>query len=171
MRTTVETIDQLDMCKRNYIRRQLRRDFLGLNKIQRQVSKTTPVSSAQFIHSAMSDSSRPHGPQHSRLGHLRPNNHREEVQSRPSADNWIKALLSKALPTRTRPSFSHHQSIPSRRLHKPLSLICQRAARRSKKHSLTVAKTKTILQKVNHDEKSRKLCPRERDKIKPQKNN
>ena len=116
MRTTVETIDQLDMCKRNYIRRQLRRDFLGLNKIQRQVSKTTPVSSAQFIHSAMSDSSRPHGPQHSRLGHLRPNNHREEVQSRPSADNWIKALLSKALPTRTRPSFSHHQSLPSRSL-------------------------------------------------------
>ena len=115
MRTTVETINQLDMCKRNYVRRQLRRDFLGLNKIQRQVSKTTPVSSAQFIHSAVSDSLRPHGPQHSRLGHLRPNNYREEVQSRPSADNWNKALLSKALPTRARPSFSHHQSIPSRR--------------------------------------------------------
>ena len=33
------------------------------------------------------------------LGHLRPKN---------IADNWIKALLSKALLTRARPSFSHH---------------------------------------------------------------
>ena len=31
----------------------------------------------------------------------------EGVQPHPSADNWIKAILSKALPTRARPSFSH----------------------------------------------------------------
>jgi len=48
------------------------------------------------------------------------------------------------------------QSLPSRTLHKPLSLSRQRAYRRSKeKHSLTAAKTKTILQKVNHDEKQK----------------
>ena len=72
----------------------------------------------------------------------------------PSAENWIKVLLSKVLPTRARPSFSHHQSIPSRSLHKPLSLISQRADRRNKKHSFTAVKTKIILQNVNHDEKA-----------------
>ena len=41
----------------------------------------------------------------------------------------IKALLSMALPTRARPSFFHHQSFPSGNLHKPLSLIHQRARR------------------------------------------
>ena len=35
-----------------------------------------------------------------------------------------------------------------------LSFMHQRADRRSKKHHLTVAKTKTILQKVNHNEKA-----------------
>ena len=38
----------------------------------------------------------------------------------PSADNWIKALLSKALPTKATPSFSHHQSFITS-LPKPLS--------------------------------------------------
>ena len=67
------------------------------------------------------------------------------VQPHPSADNWIKSLLKQALPTRARPSFSHCQSFPSRSLHKPLSLIHQRADRSSKKHSVTAANTKTIL--------------------------
>ena len=35
----------------------------------------------------------------------------EGVQPHQSTDNWIKALFSKALPTRARPSFSHHQSL------------------------------------------------------------
>ena len=48
----------------------------------------------------------------------------------PSADNWIKALVSKALPTRARPSFSHGQTLPARSLHKPLSLMHQRVDRR-----------------------------------------
>ena len=80
---------------------------------------------------------------------------RVRAQPHPSADNWIKALLSKALLTRARPSFSHHHFLPSGSLHKPLSLLHQRADRRSKKHSLTAAKTKTILHKVNHDEKAK----------------
>ena len=72
----------------------------------------------------------------------------------------IKALLSMALPTRARPSFFHHQSFPSGNLHKPLSLLYQRADRRSKKnHNPTVTKTKTTLQKVNQDEKNIKSYP------------
>ena len=78
---------------------------------------------------------------------------RVRAQPHPSADNWIKALLSKALLTRARPSFSHHHFLPSGSLHKPLSLLHQRADRRSKKHSPTVTKTKTTLQKVNQHEK------------------
>ena len=39
---------------------------------------------------------------------------REGVQLHPPADSWFKALLSKALTTRARPSFFHHQSIPLR---------------------------------------------------------
>ena len=38
---------------------------------------------------------------------------REEVQCQPSADNWIKALLSKALPTRPRPGPSHQEAYKS----------------------------------------------------------
>lgn len=34
-----------------------------------------------------------------------------------------KALLSKTLPTRERPSFSHYQPLPSEGLHKPLNLL------------------------------------------------
>ena len=35
------------------------------------------------------------------------------MQPHPSADNWIKALLSKALPTRARPSFFHQEAYTS----------------------------------------------------------
>ena len=67
--------------------------------------------------------------------------------------NWIKASLSKALPTRARPSFSDLQSFPLGSLHKPLSLLHLRADRISKKnHNPTAATTKITLQKVNqHD--------------------
>ena len=71
----------------------------------------------------------------------------------PSADNWVKALLNKA---------SRHQFLPPGSLHKPLSLIHQRAdKRRKKRHSLTVAKIKTALQKGNHDEKAESCVPDE----------
>ena len=64
------------------------------------------------------------------------------VQPHPSADNWIKVLLSKALLTRARPSFSHGQSFPSICLHKPLSLLRQMAGRSKKNHNPTAARTK-----------------------------
>ena len=50
---------------------------------------------------------------------------REGVRLHPSADNWMKALLRKALPSRARPSVSHDQSLPSGILHKPLSFLHQ----------------------------------------------
>ena len=67
------------------------------------------------------------------------------MQPHPSADNWIKALLSKALPTEQDPVFptsslSHQEAYTSHRL------LHQRVDRRSKKnHSPTEKKTKTIL--------------------------
>jgi len=66
-----------------------------------------------------------------------------------SANNWVKALLSKVLPTRTRPSFSHHLFLPRGSLHKTLNLLHQRADRRSKKnHNPTTTNTKTTLKKL-----------------------
>ena len=59
---------------------------------------------------------------------LRPNN-REGTQSHPSTENYIKDLLSMALPIRTRSSFPHSQCLPSGSFHKPLILIHQRADR------------------------------------------
>ena len=54
-----------------------------------------------------------------------------------------------ALPTRARPSFSHHQSLLSGSLHKSLSPLHQRANKRSKKnHSPTAAKTKPHYRKL-----------------------
>jgi len=83
------------------------------------------------------------------------------VQPHPSVDNWIKVLLSKALPTRARPSFSHCQSLPSGSLHKPLSHLHQRVDRRSKKNCNPTARTKTTLQKVNQGEKAESYVPDE----------
>ena len=45
---------------------------------------------------------------------------REGGKPHPSADNWIKILLSMTLPTRQRSSFPHHQSLSSKSLHRPL---------------------------------------------------
>ena len=83
------------------------------------------------------------------------------MQLYPSADNWIKALLSKALPTRARSSFSH--APPSHQdAYTSLSLIHQREDRKTKKqHSLTAAETKTVLQKINHHEKAESYVPDE----------
>ena len=55
-------------------------------------------------------------------------NSREETQLHPSTENWIKDLLSMALPIRARP-VSHCQSLPSRSFHKALILLHQRADR------------------------------------------
>ena len=47
----------------------------------------------------------------------------QETQPCPSTENWIKDLLSMALPIRTRPSFPLSQSLPSGSFHKPLILL------------------------------------------------
>ena len=60
----------------------------------------------------------------------------------------VKVLLSKALPSRARPTFSHHQSLPSGSFQKPVSFLHQREDRRSKNHSPTVTKTKPHYRKL-----------------------
>ena len=50
-------------------------------------------------------------------------NSREETQPSPSTENWIKDLLSMALPIRTRPIFWLSQSLPSGSFYKPLILL------------------------------------------------
>ena len=56
-------------------------------------------------------------------------NNREGTQLHPSTENWIKDLLSMALPIRKRPSFPLSPSLPSGSFHKPLILLHQRADR------------------------------------------
>ena len=53
----------------------------------------------------------------------------------------LKDLLSIGLPTRARPSCLHSQSFPSGSLHKPLTLIHQRADGRSKSYNPTASRT------------------------------
>ena len=82
----------------------------------------------------------------------------------------MKVLLSMPLTTRARLSFSHKQSLPSGSLNKPVSLIHQRADRRSKKnHNPAVAKTKTTSQKVNQGEKAESFVSDERTNKIPEK--
>ena len=47
----------------------------------------------------------------------------------PITENWIKDLLNRALPIRTRPSFPLSQSLPSESFHKPLIFIHRKADR------------------------------------------
>ena len=56
-------------------------------------------------------------------------NNMEGTQLHPSTENWIKDLLSMALPTRARPSFLHSLPLPSGSFHEPLILIHQRGER------------------------------------------
>ena len=69
------------------------------------------------------------------MGCLRPN-YREGAQPHPSAENWIKDLLSKALLNGARPTFPHSQSLPSRSLHKLLILSSSIRECRQKKQEL-----------------------------------
>ena len=48
-------------------------------------------------------------------------NNREGTQLHPSSENWIKDLLSMALPIRTRLSIPLSQSLPPGSFHKPLT--------------------------------------------------
>ena len=56
-------------------------------------------------------------------------NNREGTQLHPSAETWIKDLLSMAPPIRTRPSFPVSQSLPSGSFHKLLIFLHQKADR------------------------------------------
>ena len=90
----------------------------------------------------------PQSPYTQGLVHLRPNNNQ-------GRDKWIKALLSKALPNRVRPSFSHHQCLPSGNFLK-LSLLYQRAdRRRTNNFNPTETKVKPHIQKLNSIKKQK----------------
>ena len=69
---------------------------------------------------------------------------REGVQIHPSAENWIKVLLSMVLPIRKRSNFPNYQPLLPGILHKCLSL--QREERRHKKnyHPTTSRKKATV---------------------------
>ena len=56
-------------------------------------------------------------------------NSRAGTQPHPSTENWIKVLLSMALPIRTRLSFPLSQSLPSGSFHEHLVLLHQKADR------------------------------------------
>ena len=56
-------------------------------------------------------------------------NSRGGTQLHPTTENWIKDLLSMALPIRTRPSYPLSQYIPKGSSHKPLIFFYQRADR------------------------------------------
>ena len=56
-------------------------------------------------------------------------NSREGTQLHPSTENWIKVLLSMALPIRTRLSFPLSQSLPSGSFHEHLVLLHHKADR------------------------------------------
>ena len=66
---------------------------------------------------------------------------REGVLPRPSANNWMKALLSRCCP-QSKTQFFPPPIPPLRSLPKPLSLLHQRADRGSKKHSSKQLKPK-----------------------------
>ena len=61
-------------------------------------------------------------------------NNRQGTQPHPSAEDWIKDLLSMAPPIRTRPSFPLSQSLPLGSFHKPLILLHQRAQNANHNH-------------------------------------
>ena len=73
------------------------------------------------------------------------------MQPHPSADNWIKALLSKALPTRARPSFFHQEAYTSL-LASSITQQTEEARRRSPTEAKK--KKKSHITKVNQFEKA-----------------
>ena len=75
-----------------------------------------------------------------------------------SRDNWIKVLLSRAPPTRARPSFFHHKSLPSGSLHKPLSLLHQRGQTEE-------AERNTVPQQLKWKPQYRKLISMKKQKF------
>ena len=94
---------------------------------------------------------------------------RERVQSHLSADNWIKALLSKTLPTRARSSFpitspSHQEAYPSL-----LASAIRGQTEETRRSSASQQVNQTILQKAYHDNKTGSCVPDERTRYNPRK--
>ena len=56
-------------------------------------------------------------------------NSREGTQLHPSTENWIKDILSMALPIRASPRLPHSHSLSSGSFHKPFILIHQKGDR------------------------------------------
>ena len=83
--------------------------------------------------------------------------------------NRDKPIRSTALPTRARSSLSHGQSLPSGSLHRPLSVIHQRADRSKKNHNPAAARTKITLQKIYQNKKAKSYVPDERTRKTPEK--
>ena len=96
------------------------------------------------------------------------NTTREGTQSHPSADNWIKAVLSKALPTRARPVFPttspSHQEAYTR-----LSISGQTEEARRTTIPLWLKQKPHYRKLISM--KKQEVVSRWRDKIKPQENN
>ena len=78
------------------------------------------------------------------------NPNQEEIQPHTQAENWIKVLLSKVLPT----SPTHQETYTS-------LLAFSIRGQRKQEAQWQSAKTKTILQKVNHVEKAESCVPGE----------
>ena len=91
-------------------------------------SGARPQQSLELWHAGISPYEGGHHYCHYPYFGLRPN-YREGTQPHPSAENWVKDLLSTTLPTRARPSFPHSQSLSSGSFHMPLIFIHQRADR------------------------------------------
>ena len=77
------------------------------------------------------------------------------MQTHPSADNWVKALLSMSLPTRARPS-THLQSLPHQEAYTSFTSFL---ASSTKGQTEETDRTKTTLKKVNQDEKAEGYVP------------
>ena len=91
----------------------------------------------------------------------------------PNHQQRRKLKFDWAMPTRAKPSSTHHQSLPSGSLHSLLdSLIHQREDSRSKKnYNLPACGMKTTFTERWTKWTGRGLCTTWRNKIKPQKNN
>ena len=61
----------------------------------------------------------------------------------------LKLLLSKVLPSRARPSFSHHQSLPSESLHKPHTSCIKKGRQKKQEEPQSPVKIQNHITKVN----------------------
>ena len=91
-----------------------------------------------------------------------------DAKSRPWLSDWTELNWARPCPPQQDPVFP---SVPTiRKLTKSLSLLHQRADRKSKKnHNAKAARTKTTLQEDNRDEKAESYVPHEGTRQTPRK--